>query len=289
MFRRITTAAALLAASVAACDSAGPAEPRPQPPLHSGVWHLHQADGGPPPVLVAQVNVDGRVRRTFLDSATLRITMDGHWDQQLFLETWEDDGPINGFTESDGGTWIPTDTGYLLISDVHGSRRLVRNPAMDSMALTLRVEGSAAVRQATLRRTAPPPLLTAEWRATHVRGQPVPDAMYTWPVDSIGGEPVSVHWVVDSARIALHPTGRYVHRVWVTQWVGDPGGPPLHPTLRFYHGDFGEWNRSGTSLGFVSHWLQNHTMTGSFGTDGVLRMEHGFSHGDTAVDFRYGR
>ena len=134
----------------------------------------------------------------------------------------------------------------------------------------------------------PPPSLPGAWHATHVRGRALPDVMYLFDPTTLNGQDVSAHFVVDSAKLTLDSIGGYQHRLWVTQWLGEPGGPPLYPTLRFFHGDFGEWSRAGTELSFESHWLQHHTMTGTFGTDGVLRMRHGFSHGDPRVEFVYG-
>ena len=137
-------------------------------------------------------------------------------------------------------------------------------------------------------RPTPQPTLPGAWGATHVRGRALPDVMYLFDPTTVDGQDVSAHFIVDSAKLTLDSIGGYQHRLWVTQWLGEPGGPPLYPTLRFFHGDFGEWSRAGTELSFESHWLQNHRMTGTFGTDGVLRMRHGFSHGDPRVEFLYG-
>lgn len=132
-----------------------------------------------------------------------------------------------------------------------------------------------------------PQPLEGDWAVTHVRGAVVPAPLYVFDPTVLDGREVSVHFVVDSARIVIEAGGRYEHRVWVTQWLGEVGGPPLEPTLRFFHGDFGEWIRDGTALEFESHWLMNHRMTGSYASDGVLHMRHGFSHGDPQVQFRY--
>ena len=131
--------------------------------------------------------------------------------------------------------------------------------------------------------------LGGAWAATHVLGLPMPGSMYVFDPDIVDGKAVSVHFVVDSSKLVIEPAGRYEHRVWVTQWLGDVGGPPVVPTLKFFHGDFGEWSRAGAQLSFESHWLMNHRMTGVLGTDGILHMQHGFSHGDPPVEFRYGR
>jgi hypothetical protein len=136
---------------------------------------------------------------------------------------------------------------------------------------------------------APAPVVTASWHATHVHGLPLPDVLYLFDPDTLYGEPVSVHLIADSARLMIQPTGVYEHRVWVSHWVGAVGGPPLVRTAGFQHGDHGAWERTGAALSFESNYLQNHRMTGLIGADGVLRMQHGFSHGDPPAEVRYAR
>jgi hypothetical protein len=132
--------------------------------------------------------------------------------------------------------------------------------------------------------------LTGMWSVTHVGGAAMPNAvLYLFDPATLNGQEVSVHWVVDSSQIVFEAGGGYEHRTWVTEWVGDVGGPPLVPAGRLFHGDFGAWTRHGALLEFESGWLQNHRMTGAYADDGVLRMQHGFTHGDSAVAFRYGR
>lgn len=134
------------------------------------------------------------------------------------------------------------------------------------------------------------PALHGSWRASLVNDVAVPNAMYVWDPVTHGGEEVSVHLVVDSAVIVIDTlSNRYSHDIWVSEWIGQPGGPPLTLNARFHHGDIGELSRMGEDLEFESGWLQNHRMTGGFGADGVLRMQHGFTHGDSAVAFVYGR
>jgi hypothetical protein len=135
----------------------------------------------------------------------------------------------------------------------------------------------------------PAPVVTGEWDVTHVRDMPLPAAVFVEDTTTLDGRLLSVHFVVDSARIRVDAGGRYVHRVWATEWHGDPWGPPRVRIFQWYHGDFGAWQRDGVNLSFESEWLMNHRMTGTFAADGVLRMEHGFSPGDAPVPFRYGR
>ena len=135
----------------------------------------------------------------------------------------------------------------------------------------------------------PPPSLPGSWRGTHLRGTSLPAALHVFDPFIENGQPISVHWLVDSATIVMQPTGRYEHRIRVSEWGGAAGGPPEVLRLRLVHGDFGTWQRDGETIRFESEWLQNHRMTGSFGSDGVLNMQHGFGHGDPPVAFRYGK
>jgi hypothetical protein len=47
--------------------------------------------------------------------------------------------------------------------------------------------------------------------------------------------------------------------------------------------------RVGEQLNLESAWLQNHRITGIFGADGVLRLQHGLGHGEEPMEFGYGR
>lgn len=135
-----------------------------------------------------------------------------------------------------------------------------------------------------------PQPLAGSWSVTHVRGVAMPGAvLYVFDPATVNGRESSVHVLVDSSRLVITADGRYQHRTWATEWVGEVGGPPVAPWARWFHGDFGVWTRAGNALEFESGWLQNHTMTGTYADDGILRMQHGFSHGDTPVAFRYGR
>ena len=135
-----------------------------------------------------------------------------------------------------------------------------------------------------------PQPLTGSWSVTHVRGSAMPGAvLYVFDPATVNGREVSVHVLVDSSRLVIEAGGRYQHQTWATEWVGEVGGPPVTPSVRWFHGDFGQWTRTGSALEFESEWLQNHRMTGTYADDGILRMQHGFSHGDSAVAFQYGR
>lgn len=107
--------------------------------------------------------------------------------------------------------------------------------------------------------------------------------------DADGAREVSIHFVVDSARLRLDAASGYQHVIYYSEWEGEVGGPPQVRRFQFKHGDFGEWQRNANGLGFVSHWLQNHAMQGTLGADGVLRVWHGLGHGEQASEFRYAR
>jgi hypothetical protein len=189
----------------------------------------------------------------------------------------------------DHGTVLATDSGHVLVSEQYGPRHYIPAASADSLRLLLRVDGIPGVAVSTLRRQPPPATPAGAWRAVGVNGSAVPGRLYLFDPTELNGQPVSVHFIVDSAKVSLHPTGRYTHQIWVGHWVGVVGGPPLVRTLGLMHGDHGQWMRSGDAIEFESHWLQNHRMSGAYGSDGQLRLEHGFSHGDEAAPFIYAR
>lgn len=162
---------------------------------------------------------------------------------------------------------------------------------MKSWTLTamILVAAAAAACDGTSPTEQPPPEgVAAKWEATHVRGAALPDVLYRFDPDVVDGEIVSVHIILDSARLVIHDDGRYEHRIWASHWVGEPGGPPQERTLRFHHGDHGFWSDEDGALRFESNYLQNHRMTGALGASGALEMQHGFTHGDPPVSIRYG-
>lgn len=280
--------ALLVLPGVLACDGdRGPAGPGNRPPLAVATWHVHAADGQPLPALVGHALVDGRLQQTFLDSARLTVGADGRWEEAVHLVTWQDGELVGSWARQDVGAWTPSDSGYVFTSDVRGRRHLLPGGTPDSLRLILKIEGLPGVSLATARATPPAPAITGARRATHVGGQPLPARLYLIDLDTLYGQPVSVHMIVDSAFLAVHANGRYVHRVWVSEWIGQPGGPPTQLNARLSHNDHGEWLRGLAAVQFESAWLQNHRMTGTIGADGVLRMQHGFTHGDPPAEFRY--
>lgn len=135
----------------------------------------------------------------------------------------------------------------------------------------------------------PPVTAVGEWRATAVRDIPLPAAAYVFD-EEVDGQRMSIHLIVEEATLTLDANGRYVHHIRYSEWDGPPGGPPRTRRFQFAHNDFGEWSRSDVALRTLSGWLQNHAMSGELATSGdVLRLQHGLSHGDPPVSFRYVR
>jgi hypothetical protein len=158
----------------------------------------------------------------------------------------------------------------------------------DSLTLTWRIEGSAGTVDAVLRQEPPPPTPVGNWTANALANERLPARMFLWDPFVEDGREISVHLVVDSARLALQANGRYTHRIWTSEWEGEVGGPPLRLRVRGTLTDLGGWVRTGVHLRLDSWWLQNHSLTGEFGAD-VLHMQHGLTHGEPPFPFRYVR
>lgn len=281
--------AALLALTLVACGDA-PTDPNaPLPPLQAGIWHVQSANGAELPALAAHGTVEGRYAQTFLDSLQVSVAADGRWEQRAWLVEFVDGALTGRVTRQDAGAWVVTDTGYLFSSDLHGQRFVVRDPSQGTLALNLRAEGIPGVIVTTLRSTRPPASPTGTWEASAVRDRPLPDAIYVFDPTEVDGQPVSVHFIVDSARLAVLANGRYVHRTWASEWIGAVGGPPTTLRIRYGYYDHGDWTRAGAELQFESTWLQNHRMNGELGGPTLLRMQQGLTHGDPPVSFRYAR
>ena len=285
------TALTVVVAS-AACDNDvnSPVALDPLPPLAAETWHVHTADGQALPALVAHGIVQGALEQTFLDSAQLRTTADGRWELRTWLQLFRAGELVNHVPRLDAGAWTVTDAGYQFTSDVRGPQFVLSQVPGTSITVSLQVEALPGVIVAALLRTPPPPTPTGAWLADAVHGRPIPDAIYVFDPFEENGRTISVHLVVDSIRLALHPTGKYRHRIWYTEWEGNPGGSWHTLRSRFALIDFGVWARTGDALELDSEWLQNHRMTGTFtATTQSLAMQHGLTHGDPPVAFRYRR
>lgn len=291
MHRRSFTAIAILfLLGVGACgtDASSPVGPAPLPPLEPADWHVHRVGGQLLPALVAERTVGPSLERTYLDSARFLVTADGRWEQHVHLVRFLASVPDGNAVQQDAGTWAVTDSGYLFTSDAHGARFVIAAVPVDSLMLSLRVEGSTGAVAAVLRRAPPPPTPVGQWTAAALADVPLPARIHLWDPFVEDGREISVHLIVDSARLALHANGRYDHRIWTSEWEGDAGGPPLRLRLRMTMGDFGGWARTGVQLQLDSWWLQNHSLSGVFAID-ALHMQHGLTHGEPPFPFRYVR
>jgi hypothetical protein len=230
------------------------------------------------------------LEQTFLDSARLNTTADGRWELRAWLQLFRAGELVTHVPRLDAGAWAVTETGYLFTSDIRGPQFVLPEAPGTTINVSLRIEALPGVVVATMHRAPPPATPTGAWLAEAVHGRAIPDAIYVFDPYEEGGRMISVHLVVDSIKLALHPTGRYRQRIWYTEWEGNPGGTWHTVRSRWTLGDFGEWMRNGNALELDSEWLQNHRMTGSFdAATGSLTMEHGLTHGDPPVAFRYGR
>jgi hypothetical protein len=166
----------------------------------------------------------------------------------------------------------------------------MREPSASEQTFWLRYAGVDGVAVSTFRRVPPPASVFGEWHATTVGGAPLPQVVDVTDPYEEGGVLKSIHMIVDSARIALHPTGQYTHRLWYSEWEGVPGGGPTSKRANWYHGDFGYFVRTGTALATESNWLQNHRMTGTL-TEPMQPMQllHPIGHGGAPAAYQYVR
>ena len=264
-------------------------EPVTLPPLTTATWRVHRADGQTLPALVGHEVTKGVLVQTFLDSAQVSIDSTGRWEQRVWLQRYRDGAFDARFAEQDAGTWTIDGAEYRFTSDVNGVRFSFGALSTDSLRLSLRSSAVNGVMLATLRQSAAPAAPVGTWRADAVADAPMPSAIYVFDPFVLEGDTVSVHFIVDSAWVTLHPTGRYVHAIRYSEWRGPKGGAPTHLRFRWQWNDFGTWTRNGTQVAFESGYFQNHRMAGEFDGSGPLRVRHGLSHGDPPVGLRYVR
>src|SRR5687768_4968420 len=277
--------------AISACgDGSTDPRPIPLPPLAAASWHLHAADGDPLPALVVDKIVAGAVEQTWIDSARLVVVAQGRWERRAYLQRFRNGDFLSWVLSVDAGSWAVTDTGYLFSSDGGDSEFVLREVPHETITLSLEVDVLPDPITTTLRLTPPPPTPTGFWKAEAVHGLALPAAIYVFDPYEENGREMSIHLVVDSVSLALHPTGRYRHRIWYTEWEGNTGGTWHTVRSRWTLADFGAWTRNGEALQLDSEWLQNHRMTGTFSpVDRSLAMQHGLTHGDPPATFRYRR
>jgi len=285
------TAVVLTLGLLLACSPDRTAAPEPVtlPPLASTTWRVHRADGQALPALVSHDVTKGVLVQIFLDSAHLVVDSSGRWEQRVWLQRYRDGAFDARLAELDAGAWTIDGTEYRFTSDVHGARFAFGALATDSLRVSLRASAVNGVMLATLRQSAPPVAPVGTWRADAVADAPMPAAIYVFDPVELEGDTVSVHFIVDSARITLHPTGRYVHAIRYSEWIGPKSGAPTVRRFRWQWNDFGTWTQTGTQVTFESGFYQNQGMTGGVVGAGPLRIRHGLNHGDPPVELRYVR
>lgn len=283
------TVVGLTLALLLACSPERTSAPEPVtlPPLASATWRVHRTDGQALPALVSHQLTKGVLIQLFLDSAHVVIDSTGRWEQRVWLQRYRDGAFESRLAEQDAGAWTIDGAEYRFTSDVNGARFTFGALSTDSLRLSLRASAVNGVMLATLRQSAAPVAPVGTWRADAVADAPMPAAIYVFDPFVLDGDTVSVHFIVDTASITLHPTGRYVHAIRYSEWIGPKNGAPTHRRFRWQWNDFGTWTHNGTQVAFESGYFQNHRMAGDFAGSGPLRVRHGLSHGDPPVGLRY--
>ncbi len=290
---RAVVAPVLALTTLVACSSSSstaPEEPvNTLPPLVAAVWYAHAAEGQPLPALVAHRLEQGDLVQDFLDSAQVQITADGRWTRRLWLTRYRNgsfDAPV---PSQEAGTWVATDTAYIFTTEPGGVRfSLASLTPGQVVELPLR-DVTRGYIAATVRTVPPPEMVVGTYRVTSVRGVDVPSAMYVINDHVEEGRTVSIHFIVDSARLVLFGNRRYEHTIHYSEWEGPNNGPPTQRRFRWRNGDFGEWRRDNTLIRFESGWLQNLRFDGTVYNRNTMELLHGLSHGDPAVPVRYSR
>lgn len=275
---------------LAACSSDTTNAPRePLPPLTDQRWYVQVAEGQPLPALIAHRLVDGSLEQVFLDSAIVEFTADGTWTRRFWMQRFFASELMGAEVSQVAGTWTATPDAYDLVVSPGGRRFALREAPREHAVLQLPGLGAHDVIVATIGSIAPAKGPFGSWRLTAVREQPLPSAIYVFDNYLEQGVLKSIHLVADSARIVLHPNGRYTHRIHFTEWEGAPGGPPATIRYVWQASDFGSFTRRGALLDLASGWLNGMRLAGEFAESGPLRMQHGISHGDEWVAWRYVR
>jgi len=280
----------LAALLLAACTADSPVAPVENlPPLEARLWYVQSADGQQMPALIAHRLVEGSLEQTFLDSATVQITADGRWIRRFWMQRLLAGERVASEASQLVGTWTATPESYRFVEDLSGRTFELRGEVGATITLALPGIGANDRVVSVLGHAAVPPGPVGTWAIEAVRDAAIPSAMYIFDDYEENGVLMSIHLVVDSAVIVLHPNGTYQQRIHFREWAGLPGGPPATVRFVWVARDFGSWTRVGTTLDFESGWLEGLRMAGEFGADGKLRMQHGISHGDEWVPVRYAR
>lgn len=153
---RTRTAAALLL--LAACGDApiAPNEPPDLPPLAANTWYVNTAWGEAlPSVLIGHGTENGVLLQTFLDSAFITVNANGTWQQGMWMHRTRGGQFDARLTDTDFGTWAPTDAGYAFTSALRGPRFTIADPTLPALALELRNAEVPGSFPAVLRLTRP--------------------------------------------------------------------------------------------------------------------------------------
>lgn len=284
--------AALVAVLALSGCSDAPSDPAPitAPPLAASTWYVHAIGTTAVPAMVSRVSAGDHLEETVVDSATFRIIAGGRYEFQSWITVYRGWNIHVTTTWREQGSWRLTDTGYEFRSDGGDPRGIIVDVDKPERVLQLRVVTDLAVREVTLRPTLPPKTAAGAWRASAVGANPVPSTVYVFTGVIEDGREISSHFVLDSARLQLLPSGRYLHRVWYTEWEGDVGGPPRSVRVRFYHSDFGAWSHTEGAVRLESGWIQNYRLSGTLDSPAdAVRLAHGLTPGDEVVAISYTR
>ncbi len=287
--RSLVLATAIVTLGACGTDSV-PLEPQPPAPPAAGTWHLTRSDGQSLPALVGHRLVMGDLEQVFADSAQLEIASDGAWVIRSWLQVYRNGFPYQHAKNLERGAWQWQDTAYVFTSEQGRSRGWMREPAAAEQTFWMRYEGVDGISVSSFRRERPSLSVHGAWHGTWVDGAHMPHVIATFDPFEEDGVLKSIHVIIDSASLVLHPTRHYTHRVWFSEWEGAVAGVPAAKRFDWHHGDRGSFAKTGTTLTTESTWLQGHRMTGTVPLSGdTLEMTHPFSHGETMSAFTYAR
>jgi hypothetical protein len=137
--RRVRAVAAVLVAVACAESPAAPIDPPELPPLTANTWYVNSAWGEAlPGALIAHAIDHGVLVQTFLDSAFVTVNANGTWQQGMWMRRTRGGQFDANLTDTDFGTWAPTEAGYAFTSALRGPRFTIADPTLPALALELR-------------------------------------------------------------------------------------------------------------------------------------------------------
>lgn len=111
-------------------SSQNPPPGEPLPPLESGTWFLHSAEGRPVPGVVLTPLPGAGLERTQVDSIRIQIQASGTFGFQSSHVRTEADGSVRNVTTLGSGSWIAEADAYALRLGSSGNE-LVLAPTAD--------------------------------------------------------------------------------------------------------------------------------------------------------------